>query len=316
MNTLLERWLLLAATLLLTAANRGGAQEPGPQPTASAADAPKTAVSGPAAAMRDALIAACSESQGDFAKFLTVRNAETFAGLTPSARVALMKRFVLLAEPGKASLSASPSGRPLIRCETPAGNAELQVGGADVTDSLAFLPVEIRDATDSVDANVMHVKMGLVRENGQWKLLSVGLVLLDLPSLAAEWDAAEMESTERAALDALKKIADAVEIYRRTYSRLPDSLEKLASPARGAATPDAAGLLDSDSASGAKSGYRFRYVIASASTLGAPAKFELAATPQTYGRTGRRSFFRDAGGGLHAADRKGAVGSAADPRAE
>jgi hypothetical protein len=316
MNSSLDRWLLLAAALMLPAASSGSAQESSSKPAASAADAPATAVSGPAAAMRDALIAACSQSQRDFAKFLTARNAETFAGLTPSARVALMKRFVLLAEPGKSSLLASPSGRPLIRCETPAGAAELQVGGAEVTDNLAFLPVEIRDATDSVGANVMHVKMGLVRENGEWKLLSVGLVLLDLPSLAAEWDTAEMDSTERAAIDALKKIADAVEIYRRTYSRLPDSLEKLAAPARGAANPDAAGLLDSDSASGAKNGYRFRYVIASASTLGAPAKFALAATPQTYGRTGRRSFFRDASGALHGADRKGAVGSEADPRVE
>jgi hypothetical protein len=266
--------------------------------------------------MRDALIAACSQSEKDFTKFLTARNADTFASLTPSARVALMKRFVLLAEPGKPTQLASPSGRPLIRCETPAGAAELQVGGAEVTDNLAFLPVEIRDATDSVGANVMHVKMGLVRENGGWKLLSVGLVLLDLPSLAMEWDAAEMESTERAALDSLKKIAEAVELYRRKYSRLPDSLEKLAPSARGTVTADAAGLLDADTTSGAKNGYRFRYVLASANTLGAPAKFELAATPQTYGRTGRRSFFRDAGGGFHAADRQGAVGSEADPKIE
>ncbi len=287
--------LLLCAALILPATSGSAAagQESSSKPPASAADAPTIPVSGPIASMRDALIAACSQSEKDFTKFLTARNAETFAGLTPTARVALMKRFVLLAEPGKASQLASPSGRPLIRCDTPAGAADMQVGGAEVADNLAFLPVEIRDATDSVGANVMHVKMGLVRENGGWKLLSVGLVLLDLPSLAMEWDAAEMESTERAALDSLKKIAEAVELYRRKYSRLPDSLEKRA-----------------------KNGYRFRYVLASANTLGAPAKFELAATPQTYGRTGRRSFFRDASGGFHAADRQGAVGSEADPKVE
>jgi hypothetical protein len=311
------RLLLFAALMLPAASGRAArAQEYTSKPPASAADAPATPVSGPIAAMRDALIAACSQNEGDFTKFLTARNAETFAALTPSARVALMKRFVLLAEPGKASQLASPSGRPLIRCETPAGAAEMQVGGSEVTDNLAFLPVEIRDATDSVGANVMHVKMGLVRENGGWKLLSVGLVLLDLPSLAMEWDAAEMESTERAAIDSLKRIADAVELYRRKYSRLPDSLDKLAPPARGAANPEAAGLLDAEAASGAKNGYRFRYVLASPSTLGAPAKFELAATPQTYGRTGRRSFFRDASGGFHGADRRGAVGSEADPKVE
>ena len=312
----LRLFLVAALTLLAASAGAVRAQESGSQSPASAADAPAIPVSGPIASMRDALTAACSQSERDFAKFLTVRNAETFAALTPSARVALMKRFVLLAEPGKPTQMASPSGRPLIRCETPAGAAELQVGGADVSENLAFLPVEIRDATDSVGANVMHVKMGLVRENGGWKLLSVGLVLLDLPSLAMEWDAAEMESTERAALDSLKRIGEAVELYRRKYSRLPDSLEKLAPPAHGSATADAAGLLDADAAAGAKNGYRFRYVLASANTLGAPAKFELAATPQTYGRTGRRSFFRDASGGFHAADRQGAVGSEADPKIE
>ena len=75
-------------------------------------------------------------------------------------------------------------------------------------------------------------------------------------------------------------------------------------------------LLESALVNGIKNGYAFRYVIVGASNLGAPAKFEVSATPLRYGRTGRRSFFRDASGGLHAADRQGAVGSASDPKAE
>ena len=47
-----------------------------------------------------------------------------------------------------------------------------------------------------------------------------------------------------------------------------------------------AGLVDSDLANGMKNGYAIRYVIVGASTLGAPAKYELAATPLQYGRTG------------------------------
>src|SRR5258706_16235088 len=116
--------------------------------------------------------------------------------------------------------------------------------------------------------------MGLVGERGDWKLLSVGLVLLDLPALACEWDAAEMESTEKAAIDGLKKIAEAVESYRRTYARLPESLAKLGSPASGAAGPDAAGLFEPDLASGVRSGDRVRYVISRGSKLGAPAQYE------------------------------------------
>jgi hypothetical protein len=317
----------LTAALLATlaAGARGDAQESGAPANAATSAASATsrsaaatnAVAGsPVAALRDALFAACSQSHQEFSKFLTARNAETFAQLMPGARVALMKRFVLLNEPGKPSVITSVSGRPVVRCQTPEGAAELQIGGADASDNLAFLPVEVRDVTDTVGASAMHVKMGLVRENGEWKLLSVGLVLLDLPSLAAEWDAAEMQSTEQEAIEGLKKIAEAVEAYRQKYTHLPESLEKLGAPTRGSATVENAGLLDAEFASGAKNGYTFRYVIMGAATQGAPAKFELAAAPQTYGRTGRRSFFRDSNGGLHAADRQGAVGSASDPKIE
>lgn len=307
---------LLLLTPLLCQSNGAVAQEFSPNPStvsgssASAPDAPTTA-------LRDALSAACSQSESKFSKFLTVRNADTFAHLIPTARVALMKRFVLLSEPGRPSVTHDPSGRPTVRCETPAGAAELQIGGAEISDNLAFLPVEVREAANRLGRDAVHIKMGLVRENDEWKLLSVGLVLLDLPALAFEWDAAEMESTERAAIDALKKIAAAIETYRVTYSRLPDSLAKLAPAASGTKTgADAAALLDAELAGGAKNGFRFRYVISGANAIGAPAKYELAATPEIYGRTGRRSFFRDVNGRLHGADRQGAVGSEIDSKVE
>jgi hypothetical protein len=308
--------VIVSAALILLFASGLAAQESSSATPVGTAPPLTKAPDAPTAALRDALFAACTQSEQSFSKFLTTRNADTFAHLTPSARVALMKRFVLLNQPGKASLLPSASGRPTIQCETPGGAAELQIGGAEISDNLAFLPVEVREATDTTGASVIRVQMGLVREKSDWKLLSVGLVLLDLPALAFEWDAAEMDSTERAAIDGLKKIAEAVELYRRTYARLPESLVKLGSPTSGAAGPDAAGLLEPDLASGVRSGYKFRYVISGGSSLGAPAKYEVAATPETYGRTGRRSFFRDTNGALHGADRQGAVGSEVDPRVE
>ena len=309
---------------LLLVSKTLGAQESSsvtrpPAPTATAAP------DAPSAALRDALFAACGQSDQAFAKFLTARNAETFAHLTPTARVSLMKRFVLLNEPGKASNAPSASGRPTVRCETPAGTAEIQLGGAEIADNLAFLPIEEREASDTTGSSRIRVKMGLVRENGDWKLLSVGLVLLDLPTLAFEWDAAEIQTTERGAIDNVKRIAEAVETYRRLYSRLPDFLAKLGPAVKatsgGAAhgappSADAAGLLDAELASGSLNGYKFRYVVAGASTVGAPARYEIAATPETYGRTGKRSFFRDTNGALHGADRQGGVGSELDPRIE
>jgi hypothetical protein len=302
-----EVFVLTALLLLLM--NGTSAQESSSTPSAQ-----PTAPNGPSAALRDVLTSACSQSQNDFSRFLTARNKESFSHLAPAARVAFMKRFVLLNEPGKPSVTSNPSGRPIVRCDTPAGAAEIQIGGADTRDNVAFLPVELRDATDSSGASAIQVNMGLVRENGEWKILSLGLVLLDLPSLELEWDSAEADKNEQTAIESLKDIAEAIEAYRRKFTRLPESLSSLGPPLHGPANAEAAGLVDSDLAAGMKNGYSFRYVIVGASSLGAPAKFELAATPLSYGRTGHRSFFRDAAGTLRGADRQGAVGAASDPR--
>jgi hypothetical protein len=307
---------MACAILLLSA--MGFSQESSSKPNDSAANAPTaaTTLGAPSAALKDVLVAACAENQIEFARFLTARNKDAFSRMTPSARVALMKRFVLLNEPGKATTSLNPSGRPTVRCETPSVTTEMQIGGVEFRENLAFLPMELRDATDSTGAEVRQINMGLVREEGEWKLLSLGVLFLDLPALEAEWDEAEIQTTEKSALQAVKDIAAAVEAYRAKYLRLPESLANLGQPLHGAPSAQAAGLLDSDLANGMKNGYAFRYVIVGASNLGAPAKYELAATPLRYGRSGRRSFFRDSNGGLHSADRQGGIGSATDPRAE
>ena len=307
---------LLFWAFLLTA-NRGGAQEPTSKPEAGpGTPASAMAQSAPGSALSNALAAACSQNQAEFTRFLTVRNKESFSRMTPAARVALMKRFVLLHEPGKATISANPSGRPIVRCETPGGTVEMQIGGADVRDNMAFLPLELRETTDSTGASARQINMGMVREEGDWKLLSLGVLLLDLPALEVEWDESEIEATEKGALESIRTLGDAIESYRKKYLRLPESLGNLAAPARGKPNGEAAGLLDSDLVQGAKNGYTFRYVIAGASDLGAPAKYELSATPLRYGRTGRRSFFRDSNGVVHAADRQGGVGRETDPKAE
>ena len=307
----------LSCAVLLPAAN-ALSQESSSKPSESSATAPSetTTTGGPSAALKAVLSAACSQNQTEFVRFLTARNKEAFSRMTPPARVALMKRFVLLNEPGKPTASANPAGRPILRCQTPDVTTEMQIGGTELRDNIAFLPMELRDATDTTGAGVHQITMGLVREDGEWKLLSLGLLLLDLPALEVEWDAAEMEATERDAIEAVKKVSAAVETYRNKYLHLPASLANLGPRLHGAANGEAAGLLDFDLANGMKNGYAIRYVIAGASSVGAPAKYELAATPQQYGRTGRRSFFRDSNGVLHAADRRGAVGSETDPKLE
>lgn len=316
----------------LSLAGSARSQESSSRPEDPATATQPGADSGPAAALRDALLAACSQSGAEFSRFLTARSKEAFERLTPAARVALMKRFVLLNVPGKATAAANPSGRPLVRCETPDVTTETAIGGADVRDHVAFLPMELRDVNDATGVSVHQVNMGMVREDGQWRLLSLGLLLLDLPALEVEWDTAAADANESVALEDLKKLDEAVEAYRKTYANLPESLKVLGPPVAGAAavpkagaaragtvvkepatSHEAAGLVDAEMAAGSKDGYEFRIIIVGASTLGAPAKYQLSATPSSYGRTGKRSFFRDADGGWHAADHRGAVGSQSDP---
>jgi len=326
--TVFIRQLFLAAAAFLfvnlslpTAAfSQDSSSRPENLPTASAsAPAPSSAPASeaPAAALRDLLAAACAHDEAQFEKFLTARNLESFSRLTPAARIELMKRFVLLDGAGTPSLPASSSGRPTVRCVTPDGAAELQLGGTDLRDNLALLPIDIRDVSDPGNpqgGDPHHILMGLVRENSSWKILSVGMLFLDLPSLEIEWDRASIGGNEQNALTDLRTIAAAVETYRKTYSRLPESLAKLGKGAKVSA--DSAGLLDPDLTGGQHNGYRFRMVIVGANNLGAPAQYELSATPAIYGRTGRLSFFRDNNGKYHAGDHQGAVGHSLDPVVE
>ena len=257
----------------------------------------------PSAALRDLLAAACAHDEPSFEKFLTARNAQSFAQLAPTARTELMKRFVLLDGAGKPALSSNPSGRPDIRCSTPDGAADIQLGGAELHDNIALVPLDIRDVSELGGGDPHHILMGMVRENSSWKILSLGMLFLDLPSLEVEWDQASIASNERDALNDLKTIARAIENYRRTYSRLPDSFAKMSYASKISA--DAAGLLDADLVAGKSNGYLFRMVIAGANEIGAPAQYELSATPATYGRTGKLSFWMDQSGAIKQADNGG-----------
>src|SRR6266849_5560058 len=156
---------------MLFAAASVFSQESSSKPSESSARAPSdtTSSGGPSAALKAVLFAACSQNQAEFGRFLTARNKEAFSRMTPQARVALMKRFVLLNEPGKPTASANPAGRPIVRCQTPDVTTEMQIGGADVRENIAFLPMELREVTDTTGASVHQVTMGLVREDGEWK---------------------------------------------------------------------------------------------------------------------------------------------------
>ncbi len=265
----------------------------------------------PAVTLSEALSAACRQNESQFVRYLTAENATTFQELPSGQRTALLKRFVQLDETGRPLLSSSPEGATVVRCETPSITVEMQFSQVRQRENLAFIPVEfsIRSTASR------RVTFGLVREGGGWKLLSVGLLLLDLPALAKQWAQAELESGEAAAVAALRKLAEAAETYRGAFGQLPETLAQLGPAAEGI-SPGAAGLVDAELAAGRKGGYLFRYLFLPAKGEGAEARFELTATPVDYGKTGRRSYFLDASGTLRGGDKLGATATIADPRIE
>jgi hypothetical protein len=269
---------------------------------------PETALSG-------ALSAACRQDAAAFANFLTSDNATAYRALPAPQRTALMKRFVLLEDPGRPLLSTSTNGHPVVRCEAPGISTEMRFGETRTRENLAFILMEIPLPGEPSRS----ITFGLVREGGNWKLLSVGLILLDIPSMAKQWKQADLEAQEDDTIAALRKLATALETYRRAYGKLPDSLEPLGPAPKGEISPETADLVDAELSAGSKGGYAIRYRIVPVGgnlpeeDANQAAKFELAATPVEYGKTGRRSFFLDSGGNLRGADKQGAVATSADP---
>ncbi len=268
-----------------------------------------------ATALAETLSGACRHNEEQFSRALTADNAEAFRKLAPAARTALMKRFVLLDDAGQPLLSSDPQGRTILRCQTPALTAEMHFSEPRVRENLAFTPVEVRVSGEAPGAG-RRVQFGMVREGGDWKLLSIGLLLLDLPALVRQWEQGELEAGENQAIAHLRKMAQAIETYRNAFGKAPDTLAQLGPAPKEGISPDAAGLLDAELVAGKKDGYVFRYVVLAPSAERKEGGFELAAAPAEYGKTGRRSFFLDDRGTLRGGDKQGAVAMATDPRVE
>ena len=260
-------------------------------------------VTGPASALAALLSAACKANQTEFASYLTTDSAAAFRTLSDDQRAEFMKRFSLSDASGRPLISADIQNHTVLRCEAPGMTIEFRFGAARMRENLAFIPVQVVDA--------QKTEFGMVRESGEWKLLSLGLVLIDVPQLTVQWAQQESEARESVALDDMRAIADAVETYRRAFGKMPETLAQMGPAPKGEVSPDQASLLDEKLAAGEANGYKFRYRNASGADPDATG-FEISATPADYGKAGRRSFFLDTAGKIHAADKQGAMASATD----
>jgi len=277
--------------------------------TASAVLWPATALAQNAAAdaasaLSAALSAACRANETQFVNYLTAENAAAFRALPETQRTAFVRRFALTDDPGKPLASSDAQNHTVLRCEATKGTVEYRFGDARVHENLAFIPVTV--------LNLENTEIGLVRENGAWRLISLGLVLLDIPQLAKQWDASDLAAREEAAVQTLRDLANAIETYNRAWGKLPESLSDLGPAPPGQISPEQAALVGAELAAGKQNGYVYRYRI-NPDKNGNDTKFELAATPEKYGQNGHRSFFLDTDGRVHGDDKHGIVATLEDP---
>ncbi|MGH9746157.1 MAG: hypothetical protein ACRD59_08615 [Candidatus Acidiferrales bacterium] len=289
---------IIAAALAILFASAAAALIP------EATHAQENAASGAATALSAALSAACRANETQFANYLTADSAAAFRALPAIQRTALVRRFALTDDPGKPLASTDAQNHTVLRCEASKATIEYRFGDARVHENLAFIPVTV--------ANSERTEFGLIRENGAWRLLSLGLVLLDIPQLAKQWDASDLIAREEAAVQSLRDLAAAIERYSRAWGKLPESLAALGPAPPGDISPEQASLVNANLAAGKQNGYLFRYRIVPDAN-GNDTRFELAATPEKYGENGRRSFFLDSEGKIHADDKHGAVAGPDDP---
>jgi len=261
----------------------------------------------PADALVGALTAACLGNETEFANYFTTDNAVAFRTLPKDQRTQLIRRFSLLDEPGKPLLSADERNHSVLRCSSPSTAVEFRFGDTRVQENLAFIPVTV--------VNGQPAQFGLVRTTGGWRIISLGLVMLDIPELSKQWAEQDLEQRENAIVIALQGLTEAINRYKTAFGKLPDSLAQLGPAEPGQISPDQASMVSKDLAAGAAGGYHFRYrVVSSADPKNQT--FELAATPDDYGKTGRRSFLQDGAGRIHAADKHGARATSDDPTLE
>ncbi len=262
----------------------------------------------PSDALSSLLVAACRQNAEQFARFQTRENAAAFQQLRELQKIEIMRRFVQVEEAGKPLLTSDPQGRVVIRCETPSITVQLRLGDERTNENLAFVAVDINEKR--------RAEFGLVKEAGGWRVLSVGLLLFNLPQLVREWESqgTAPPGAEDQAIECLQRLREAILKFQRAFGELPAKLSQLGPPEQGeGVSPAKARLVDEQLASGRTSSYLLDLIIVPGRKPEEPPAFALLAKPIRYGGGAQRSFYLDAAGILRGADKKGAEATTADP---
>lgn len=129
------------------------------------------------------------------------------------------------------------------------------------------------------------------------ELLIVIAIILALAALAIpNLLRSKMSANEASAVSSIRTIATAQTTYAVAYPTLgySDSLTKLAAPTSGAVGPNNAGLLDWVLGCATQPCPKAGYLFSITNTVGSPVSgYDVHATPQLQGQTGRRGFCGD-----------------------
>jgi hypothetical protein len=259
----------------------------------------------PTSALTGILSVACRQDTAKFPDYLTTNNSTFYRQLTPEQQVAILRRLVLLDNPGRALLSTRADGSTEIRCETPSTTRQIHLGKPRTNQNISFVPIDVKPDR--------QVDFGLVATKDGWKLLSIGVLMMDFAQLQPEWDAQNMAEREDVAIEAMHKICAAIDTYQKAFEKVPETLAQLGPAPKEGISPDAAGLLSAELVTGKVEGYTIRYRVVPSGAGSADTQFELAATPTEYGKSGKRSFYMSETGKLRGADKMGTPATTADP---
>jgi type IV pilus assembly protein PilA len=125
------------------------------------------------------------------------------------------------------------------------------------------------------------------------ELLIVIAIIMVIGTIAtSSYQKAQMQTRETAVVQELGTIFAAQTQYYGTFGKYASNLSELGPPAGGAEGPQGASLIPKALADGVKNGYRF-------TMTGNGASFAVSAVPETFGSTGRRTFFMDQNRTVH-----------------
>lgn len=117
-------------------------------------------------------------------------------------------------------------------------------------------------------------------------LIVIAIILVIVTIAVPQYNKYQMAARETAVLDELGTIYGAQISYYSTFGKYASNLSDLGPPTGGTEGPQGAGLISKTLADGSHNGYKF-------TLAGNGSAFTVTAVPETFGSSGRRTFFMD-----------------------